>query len=97
MKRIERRPQAETDLLDVWMYVATEADPSVADSVLDRIDETIKLLARTPEMGRTRPELMEGIRSFPVRRHVIFITEETVDVVRVLEGSQDIPTVLLGD
>ena len=68
MKRLERRPEAEVDVLGVWVYVATEADASIADGVLDRIEETLLLLASTPEMGRARPELGVDLRSFPTRR-----------------------------
>ncbi len=99
MKRLERRPEAEVDLLGIWVYVATEADASIADGVLDRIEESLHLLANTPEMGRARHELGLDLRSFPTHRYVIFyrITDETVEVVRVLEGSQDIPSIMLGD
>jgi len=99
VKRLERRPEAEVDLLGIWVYVATEADASIADGVLDRIEESLHLLANTPEMGRARHELGLDLRSFPTHRYVIFyrITDETVEVVRVLEGSQDIPSIMLGD
>ncbi len=68
MKRLERRPEAEVDVFGIWVYVATEADASIADGVLDRIEETLLLLASTPEMGRARPELGVDLRSFPTRR-----------------------------
>lgn len=66
MKRIERRPEAEVDLLGIWVYVATEADASIADGVLDRIEETLQLLATTPEMGRARPSLAWTSAAFPL-------------------------------
>jgi len=68
VKRLERRPEAEVDVFGIWVYVATEADASIADGVLDRIEETLLLLASTPEMGRARPELGVDLRSFPTRR-----------------------------
>ena len=72
MKRLERQPEAEIDLLGIWVYVATEADASIADSVLDRIEESLGLLTNTPEMGRARPELGLDLLSLPIRRYVIF-------------------------
>jgi len=68
VRRIERRPEAEVDLLGIWVYVATEADASIADGVLDSIEETLQLLASTPEMGRARSERGLDLRSFPARR-----------------------------
>jgi len=43
-------------------------------------------------MGRERPELLPGMRSFPLGRYLIFyrIVEETLQVVRVLSGYRDL-------
>lgn len=99
MKRLELKPEAEADLLGIWVYIARETEPLTADSVLDRVAETLNLLATTPELGRARPELGSDLRSFAARRYAIFyrITAETVEIVRVLDGAQDIPSVMRSD
>jgi toxin ParE1/3/4 len=45
-------------------------------------------------MGMERPELMVGLRSFPVEQHVVFYRlagpeNSHLEVVRVLNGRQD--------
>ncbi len=50
-------------------------------------------------MGRLRPELAPGVRSFPVRKHVVFyrLVDGDVQVVRVLDGRRDIPALLAAE
>jgi toxin ParE1/3/4 len=50
------------------------------------------MLAEQPEMGRVRDELLQGLRSFPVARYVIFYltVPNGIDIVRVLHGSRDV-------
>jgi len=62
--------------------------------VLARIRATCGLLADTAgEIGTTRPEIRESVRSFPVPPHVIFfryLGTEQVQVVRILHERQDV-------
>lgn len=53
------------------------------------------LLAQNPEMGRTRDELKEDLRSFAVGNYIIFYQslQEGIQVVRVLHGAMDIPEI----
>ena len=46
-----------------------------------------------PLIGRDRPELSPGLRSFVVGRHVIFYRRfgNGVEIVRVLDGARDLP------
>lgn len=50
-------------------------------------------------MGRARPELATGVRSFPFGRYVIFYAplDDGIDVVRVLHGARDIDGIFDGD
>ena len=49
-------------------------------------------LAEWPEMGRARPELAPGLRSFVVARYLVYyrVTRDAVEVVRVLHGRRDV-------
>lgn len=83
---------AETDLLEAWLSIA-EDNPSAADGVLDAIHETSLLLGDQTKMGRSRPELAVGLRSFPTRtRYVLYYIADGEDVVivRVLHHARDI-------
>lgn len=62
MWRVTRRPQAEADILEIWGYIAEDSVVE-ADRWVDRLDEKFSLSASQPVMGRSRDELVPGIRS----------------------------------
>jgi len=94
MPRVTRRPLAETDILEIWDYIADDS-LAAADRWVDRLDEQFRLLAAQPMMGRARGELAPGVRSFPFGRYVIFYVplDDGIDLVRVLHGARDIDAV----
>jgi toxin ParE1/3/4 len=67
-----------------------------ADRFAALIDSEFRVLARQPQLGWSRPELANDLRSFPVGRYVIFYapTPKGVEIVRVLHGTRDIESVL---
>lgn len=91
MARVTRRPLAETDILDIWDFIA-EDSMDEADRWLDALDEKLRLWATQPLMGRDRQELLPGLRSFPFGRYVVFYCPLTdgLDVLRVLHSSRDL-------
>ena len=92
MSRVRFTNSAEADLLELWLTIAEE-NQVAADESLDSIKITALLLATQPEMGKARPELADGLRSFPTRTpYLIFYVpdEDGVLVVRVLHHARDI-------
>src|SRR5690606_18020582 len=91
MPVIYKRPQAKTDLIDVWLYIANDSSQN-ADQYLRKIEQAMQTLSEQPLMGKSRSEIHDGIRSFPIDSHVIlyFPLEDGIDIVRVLGGGQDI-------
>ena len=91
MSRVTRRPEAESDVLEILDYIA-EDSIAEADLWVDRLDEKLKLWATQPLIGRARDELAPGIRSMAFGRYVIFFAppQDGIDIVRVLHGSRDI-------
>lgn len=92
MPRIRFTNSAEADLLELWLNIAEE-NLVAADDSLDLIQATVSLLGTQPEMGRARPELADGLRSFPTRTpYIIFYVPDEDDllVVRVLHHARDI-------
>ena len=85
---------ARTDLAEIWSYVA-EYDVDAADRVVDAILAAARRIADWPEMGRTRPELLVGIRSFAVGPHLLFyrVRDTGVELVRVVDGRRDLDSV----
>ena len=78
-------------MLDIWRYIAADNE-AAADRMLDRLTDVMNMLARQPEAGRRRSELLGGLRSFPAGTYVIFyrIGDATIDVIRVLSGYRDL-------
>jgi toxin ParE1/3/4 len=91
MTIVVKRPLAELDLWEIWDYIADDSLDR-ADDFLDRVEEKLRSLARTPGMGRRREELLPGLQSFPVGNYVVFYRaiEDGIDVIRILHGSRDI-------
>jgi toxin ParE1/3/4 len=91
MPEVLRRPDAEADLDEIWLYIA-RGDPDAADRFIDLIEERCSLLAENPLMGRSRPDLAPGLRSFPVGNYIIFYNpiEGGIEIVRVVNGARDI-------
>ena len=94
MSQITISPRATADLIEIWSYIAEDSVLN-ADAFIDRLDETLQVLASQPGAGRLRKELAPGILSFPFSRYVIFYRQSrrTIEVVRVLHGARDIQTI----
>lgn len=91
---------AATDLDALWLYVAERGSIEAADRLIDAIMDGFRLLARYPGMGRERDELAPNLRGFPVTdypNYLIFYRqgEGAIDIVRVLQGSQDLPSIFM--
>ena len=81
---------AEEDLRETWQYVAIESSADAADHLIDAIFDRFELLATQPRMGRSRPELGNGIRSLAVESHVIYYRDDAEPLIaRVLHGRRD--------
>ena len=89
MPRIERSPQAEEDLIGIWAYIAQD-NPTAADGQLRKIEETLRLLARTPLLGEEQPDLPGALRRFVISSYLIFYRpiENGIELVRIFHGAR---------
>ncbi len=89
-----RTPQAESDLDEIWLYIANNSgSPELADRLIDSITSRFVLLASHPSPGRPRDQdLRPGLRSFAVGNYLIVYRIENGDVriLRILRGSRNI-------
>ncbi|MGA2938344.1 MAG: type II toxin-antitoxin system RelE/ParE family toxin [Syntrophobacteraceae bacterium] len=94
MPQVLKRPQAETDLDEIWWHIAQD-NPDNADRFLDKIEERCQALAQFPHMGTSRKELLPALRSLSVGNYLIFYLpiEDGIEVVRVLPGMRDIDAI----
>ncbi len=98
MTEIVKLSRAADDLADIWDYIADDSDEQ-ADLFIDMIDRKLRLLAEQPNLGRSRGELAENMRSFPVCRYVIFyiVMPSCIQIVRVLHGARDLASIFEAD
>ena len=71
MTVLYRSPQAEQDLLEIWLYIA-EDSPDNADRFLDKLNDTAQRLAEFKQIGIERPELADKLFSFPVDNYMLY-------------------------
>jgi toxin ParE1/3/4 len=85
---------ADNDLDAIFSYLAHQNGIARATAVFARIDETLELLAESPQLGRVRKDLEGEPRSFVVLRWVVFYeptgTGDGIYVWRVVDGSRDL-------
>ncbi|MBU0501197.1 MAG: type II toxin-antitoxin system RelE/ParE family toxin [Gammaproteobacteria bacterium] len=82
---------AENDLLEAWLFIAEE-NPEAADRVLDAIAQEARNLLSQPKMGRQRPELAEGLRSWPTKTPYVlfyFVEVKGILIARALHHARD--------
>jgi toxin ParE1/3/4 len=73
------------------LAVAQDRGVDVANRLVDDITDRCVLLASHPDAGRLRDEIAAGLRSFPVRNHIIYYRPEQghILIARILHGSRD--------
>lgn len=101
MGEIKKRPQVITDLIAIATYIA-QNNLSVSDKFLLAVEETFKQLGKLPQMGKvcqfSHPKLaiirQVAIKGF--RKYLIFyyLTENGVEILRVIHGVRDIEAIL---
>jgi|SRR3954469_21373045 len=92
-------PQARTDLDRIWDYIFSQSgSETTASRQIDLIADRFRLLSKWPRIGRARPDLRRGLRSFPVGDYVIFYrtARSSVTILRVLHGRRDIEGLFSG-
>ncbi len=89
MTTLIRTPQAEEDLIEIWQYIARD-DPGAASAHLRRLDEMCQRLAEQPGLGRSRPDIRDDLRSFPVGKYIILyrVIDDGVEIVRLAHGAR---------
>ncbi|NET00223.1 MAG: type II toxin-antitoxin system RelE/ParE family toxin [Sphaerospermopsis sp. SIO1G1] len=95
MTSLIRTAQAEEDLIEIWLYIATDNSQVVADRIIDQIDAKCQILAKNPGIGQARPDIAPELRYFPVGSYLILYREITngIEVVRVVHGARNLPNI----
>jgi toxin ParE1/3/4 len=90
MSRPYFSPSARRDLLEILEYIARDK-PGAALRHVDRLEEACWKLAKNPQLGSERDDLLPNLRAWSVGKYVIFFrpAEDGVEVVRVVHGARD--------
>ena len=94
MRRLQFTADADRDLIDIALYIASESQSrEVASAFVGQLRAKCRQLASLPAtLGTARPDLREDIRSTSTQGYVIFFRyrDELLEVVNVLHGSRDV-------
>lgn len=90
-------PSAETDLQEIWTYIAAD-NPDAADELEADIFTACQLLADNPQMGSSRPAWSEKpVRFWIVRRNYLIVyapQAQPLEILRIIHGARNIPKLL---
>lgn len=96
MRAIIVSPEARGDLTDYYDYIA-QTNQSAALALFDAARQTFADLARFPGMGRLyeAPGVQSELRRWHIKgfqNYLIFyrVREESIEILRILYGSQDV-------
>ena len=86
-----QRPRAESDLIDLWRFIAADS-ARAADNLVRRLIEQSRVLCASPLIGKARPDIGPGIRQRPVGEYRILyrMTAKYVEVGRYIHGRRDL-------
>jgi toxin ParE1/3/4 len=82
---------AREDIDELLLFIAAD-DLNSAIAFNLRLEAAFLMLGNNPKAGRERPELNEGLRSFPIRSYLVFyrIWAGKVTITRVLHSARDL-------
>lgn len=65
-------PDAQSDLIEIRRYTVQQWGPAQSEKYISELREMMRLLADTPSLGKSRPEVGADVLSFPHVSHVIY-------------------------
>ncbi|MEX2138399.1 MAG: type II toxin-antitoxin system RelE/ParE family toxin [Pirellulales bacterium] len=91
MSRYEIDRDARDDLHAIYEYIARDSRQN-ARKMISQLRARFRMLAKNPQMGERRDDLMLGVRCLTLSNYVIFFRETPrgVEIVRVIHGARDI-------
>jgi toxin ParE1/3/4 len=85
--------RARSDVHEIWLYLVEESGNHLrADKFFAQMVKALKMLRSSPYLGRARPELAKGLRSFVSGDYLIlyYAAAGEVQVIRVVHGRRDL-------
>ena len=91
--RVVFAPEAEDDLLQLYLYIAERAEDARALAYIERLERYCQGFADFPERGTSRDDLFPGLRVVGFERRVsiaFHVTADTVTFDRILYGGREL-------
>ena len=84
-------PLALNDLLDITDYTEARWGRVQRDSYIHALNDCFGTLSESPGLGRSRDEIIPGLRSLSHKQHVIFYRSDAngIEIVRILHSARD--------
>jgi toxin ParE1/3/4 len=91
MSNVTYSELADRDLDDIWDYIA-EDSVFQADRLWQRMRDKLEYLAKWQTLGRPRPELSKGCRSYPFGNYCFYFRPagSGIEVLRILHSARDL-------
>ncbi|MEO6699790.1 MAG: type II toxin-antitoxin system RelE/ParE family toxin [Paraperlucidibaca sp.] len=86
-------PEAESELIEIWLYTSEACGVEQADQYLDQLEVGMGHLTTHPSLGVDYSHILPGYRKIRIEHHDIFyrVLELEILVVRVLHEDIDAP------
>jgi toxin ParE1/3/4 len=65
-------PDAQNDLIEIRRFTVKQWGTAQSQKYILELRQTIRLLAKTPSLGKSRPDIGSSVLSFPHVSHVIY-------------------------
>jgi toxin ParE1/3/4 len=101
MPQLSKRPIVIQDLIEISTYISSD-NLDAGDRFIYAAEATFQLIATTPGIGKfsgfTNPEVAQ-VRQYPIKgfpNYLILyqLTEDTIEIVRVLHGARNLENTL---
>jgi plasmid stabilization system protein ParE len=95
VKRFKLSPEAAQDIREIWAYIAGDSIKA-ARRIRLQIFDACQRIAENPEIGHRREDLTDKpVLFWPAGSYlIIYAARKPVEIVRVLHGARDIPSLL---
>lgn len=88
----ELSSEADSDLENIFDYTWQTFGMDKACTYVESFDDVFENLSANPKLGRSRDEIIKGLRSMVKESHVIFyrVLPDRLRIVRILHVSRDV-------
>lgn len=91
---VHYRDRARSDLDDIFWHIALSGgNPQTALSYVQRVEARCQRLADAPRSGRTRDDLLDGLRTVPFERSVLIcytVGEDRIWITNIFRHGRDV-------